>query len=87
MWPHKEYSPKGDLILDIALEDGIQISIKDSLNVVSLDKIIDFLDKLPTEKFDFLNEVRSECGSVACAVGWFPNIFPEVENIRKVASD
>ena len=76
--PHKMYSPKGDLILDIALEDGVQISIKDSLNVVNLDKVTDFLDKLPPEKFDFA-EIRSECGSKACVVGWFPNIFPEVE--------
>ena len=76
--PHKEFNPKGDLILDIMLEDGMQVNIKDSLNVVNLDKIIDFLDKLPTEKFDFA-EIRSECGSKACVVGWFPNIFPEVE--------
>ena len=76
--PHKKYNPKGDLVLDIMLENTKQINIKDSLNVVNLDKITDFLDKLPTEKFDF-NEVRSECGSIACAVGWFPNIFPEVE--------
>ena len=76
--PQKEYNPKGDLVLDIVFETGRQINIKDSLNVVNLDKIIGFLDKLPTEKFDF-NEVRSECGSIACAVGWFPSIFPEVE--------
>ena len=76
--PHKEFNPKGDLILDIMLEDGMQVNIKDSLNAVNLDKIIDFLDKLPTEKFDFA-EIRSECGSKACVVGWFPNIFPEVE--------
>ena len=76
--PHKKYNPKGDLILDIVYEDGRQINIKDSLNVVNLDKIIDFLDELPTEKFYFA-EIRSECGSTACAVGWFPNIFPEVE--------
>ena len=76
--PHRRYTLKGDLVLDIVLEDGRQINIKDSLNVVNLDKIIDFLDELPTEKFDFA-EVRSECGSKACVVGWFPNIFPEVE--------
>ena len=77
--PHKELNPKGDLILDIMLEDGMQVNIKDSLNVVNLDKITDFLDELPTEKFDF-SEVRSECGSKACAVGWFPSIFPEVKH-------
>ena len=76
--PRKVYNPKGDLVLDIIFEDGIQINIKDYLNVVNLDKIIDFLDKLPTEKFDF-SLVRSECGSTACVVGWFPSIFPEVE--------
>ena len=76
--PHKEYNPKGDLVLDIVLETGRQINIKDSLNVVNLDKIIGFLDKLPTEKFDF-NEARSKCGSLAYAMGWFPSIFPEVE--------
>ena len=76
--PHRRYTLKGDLVLDIVLEDGRQINIKDSLNVVNLDKIIDFLDELPTEKFYFA-EIRSECGSKASVVGWFPNIFPEVE--------
>ena len=59
------------------LEDDRQISIKDSLNVMNLDKITDFLDKLPTEKFDF-SRVRS--GSAASVIGWFPSIFPEVED-------
>ena len=71
--PHKEYNLRGDLVLDIVLEDGMQIDIKDSLNVVNLDKIIDFLDKLPTEKFDF-SIMRS-----ACVVELFPSIFTEVE--------
>ena len=73
--PHKKYNPKGDLVLDIVFEDGIQINIKDSLNVVNLDKIIDFLDKLPTEKFDF-SLVRSQCESIASVCGMVPKHIP-----------
>lgn len=43
-------------------------------------KLIDFLMKLEPEKFDF-NDVVADwdenlCGTVCCAVGWFPEIFP-----------
>ena len=34
---------------------------------MNLDKIIDFLDKLPTEKFDF-SLVRSQCESIVQAL-------------------
>ena len=70
---HKRYNLKGDLVLDIMFEDGVQINIKDSLNVVNLDKLTGFLDTLPPEEFNS-KEPRS-----ACVVEWFPRIFSEVE--------
>lgn len=46
-------------------------------------KLADFLQELPKEKFDFAHIVREEqnskgktCGTVCCAVGWLPKIFP-----------
>jgi hypothetical protein len=44
-----------------------------------LQKLADFLKELPEEKFDYSalrNE--SECGTIACAVGWCPEVFPEL---------
>ena len=74
----KKYSPEGDLILDIVLEDGMQINLKDALNVTALDMVTDFLDELPSRMYGF-GTLRPECGTVASAVGWFPSIFPELE--------
>lgn len=53
-------------------------------------KLADFLDKLPTQKFRFdvfaiedgkpmleaLEAGEANCGTVACAIGWMPAIFP-----------
>lgn len=53
-------------------------------------KLADFLDKLPVEKFDYsiiakeaglpMKEALAKgpvsCGSVACAIGWMPAVFP-----------
>lgn len=42
-------------------------------------RLIDFLNRLPQEKFDFneiVEEVEDGCGTVCCAVGWFPRVFP-----------
>ena len=44
-----------------------------STNLINLEKMIDFLEKLPESRFDF-NQVR--CGTLACVVGYFPEIFP-----------
>lgn len=41
-----------------------------------------FLDTLPREKFDFRKWVSKTdskgCGTVCCAVGWTPHVFPEL---------
>lgn len=44
-------------------------------------KLADFLDNLPRKKFffgDVVNEFdeKNHCGSVCCAVGWCPTVFP-----------
>src|SRR3990167_4454422 len=44
-------------------------------------KLAAFLEKLPAEKFDISNWItklgnKNGCGTVACAVGWCPKIFP-----------
>jgi hypothetical protein len=55
-------------------------------------KLADFLDELPRQKFDFATLVRedgkpvlealkagkTECGTVACAIGWTPAVFPRL---------
>ena len=47
-------------------------------------KLANFLDTLPTKKFDFsrvvnnYTEIKSHpCGTVCCAIGWTPNVFPK----------
>ena len=43
-------------------------------------KIADFLEELPPEKFnfrDYVSESKNDCGTVCCAIGWLPKIFPE----------
>ena len=61
------------------------------MNVERLAKLADFLDTVHPSKFDLdhwlggsnpqkMAESPSEpgdCGTTACAVGWFPAIFPE----------
>jgi len=46
-----------------------------------LEKLAAFLDTLPPEKFDFSvvrdNNGHSGCGSVGCAIGWTPEVFPD----------
>src|SRR4051812_45220996 len=53
-------------------------------------RLADFLDALPKQKFDFATVVseggkpmmealkagKTECGTVACAIGWMPAAFP-----------
>ena len=48
-----------------------------------LKKLADFLDKLPTEKWDFstIATGNTTCPSAACAIGWLPTIFPK-SNIK-----
>jgi len=58
------------------------------MNKSNFQKVIDFLKALSTEKFNFEKVITNHkvdnqghiCGTVCCAVGWFPKIFPgEVE--------
>lgn len=51
------------------------------MNVRRLRKMEAFLRKLPEAQFDF-NDVVSEhdgkCGTVCCAIGWTPKVFPRM---------
>lgn len=51
-----------------------------------LEKLAAFLDKLPKKRFDF-NTMREErdCGTVACAIGWMPEVFPRL--VKAVHTD
>ena len=46
-------------------------------------KLIKFLERLPPSKFNFTSyfyEVdENECGTVCCAVGWLPKVFPRAK--------
>lgn len=40
-------------------------------------KLCDFLEKLPPKKFNFATTLsEEECGTVGCAIGWTPMVFP-----------
>ncbi len=45
-------------------------------------KLASFLEKLPKKKFDFnhcvLKRNQKGCGTVCCAIGWTPAIFPKL---------
>jgi hypothetical protein len=43
-----------------------------AMNIEKLLKLCDFLDTLPPEKFNY-----DKCGTVCCAVGWLPKLFPD----------
>lgn len=57
------------------------------INVTNFNKLIAFLRELPSYKFRFDTVVsewktapnQAACGTVCCAVGWFPAIFDRVE--------
>lgn len=45
-------------------------------------KLAAFLSRLPDSKFDFREYVKkwdaeNHCGTVACAIGWCPKVFPK----------
>lgn len=60
------------------------------MNAKRLLKLADFLDTMPREKFDFgvvadeqgkpmaeaLAADKTQCGTVGCAIGWMPAVFP-----------
>lgn len=50
----------------------------DPLGKERLLKLADFLDELPEKNFNFgtVRRVSYECGTVGCAVGWLPEVFP-----------
>lgn len=52
------------------------------MNKERLLKLADFLEELPETKFNFLEVIYkydeiNNCGSVCCAVGWTPRLFPD----------
>lgn len=51
-------------------------------NVYRFRTLIEFLWQLPAEKFNFRREVEKHdernCGTVCCAIGWTPVVFPEL---------
>lgn len=57
------------------------------INLDNMDKLIKFLKTLKENQFNFrevvsdsqLDEEDNICGTVCCAVGWFPAIFKEVK--------
>lgn len=52
------------------------------INFERLEKLAAFLQVLPSEKWDFSEIVKEEdengCGTVCCAMGWTPKVFPEL---------
>lgn len=62
------------------------------MNKKRLLKLADFLDQLPRQKFDFtvigrlgtkpmaeaLKARKESCGTVGCAMGWMPAVFPRL---------
>lgn len=51
-----------------------------SIGDVRLLKLADFLQTLPPEKFSLFGYVQESiggCGTVCCAIGWLPKLFPE----------
>ena len=47
-----------------------------------LEKLIGFIENLPDEKFEFDEwvtgfDTKNGCGTVCCAFGWTPSVFPE----------
>lgn len=47
-----------------------------------LNKLADFLDKLPSTQFNISTWVSRQddehkCGTVCCAIGWCPKVFPK----------
>lgn len=52
------------------------------LHLKRLEKLADFLYNLPKEKFNFgtlMKKTNSEgCGTVCCAIGWTPVVFPKL---------
>jgi len=52
------------------------------MNKVNIDKLIAFLNNLDDKRFNFQQVISKfnkehNCGTVCCAIGWFPKIFPE----------
>jgi hypothetical protein len=53
------------------------------MNKQNLIKMVDFLKALPPEKFYFGKvvaefDLEHRCGTVCCAVGWMPKVFPDL---------
>lgn len=50
------------------------------MNTQRLLQLAAFLRKLPPERFDFgkVVEHATPCGTIGCAMGWTPAVFPEL---------
>lgn len=60
------------------------------MNTERLLKLASFLRKLPPERFDFGKVVQHEtprCGTIGCAIGWTPAVFPDLVEWSKVHAD
>ena len=50
-------------------------------------KLIRFLQTLPPEKFNFGSTIKKgSCGTVGCAIGWTPAVFPKLCKVTKFPS-
>ena len=57
-------------------------------------RLAKFLEKLPRRKFDFAELVADtekrhgkDCGTVCCAVGWTPAVFPKLISWSRILSE
>lgn len=63
-------------------------------NYEKLEKLAAFLEKLPSAKFNFADVVTKSstknghmCGSICCAIGWTPKLFPKEVGWTKLSED
>lgn len=62
------------------------------MNKDRLLKLVDFLNNLDEDKFDFeeiVGDYNNElnCGTLCCAIGWLPRVFPNLVEWSNDASD
>jgi hypothetical protein len=62
------------------------------MNVTNFKKLKDFLIGLESRRFNFTKVVsmmdsKKECGTVCCAVGWFPDIFDNCKWVRQITDE
>jgi hypothetical protein len=74
----------------IVLSLLVKSNRESEMNVERLRKLEAFLRELKLEQFDFVNVVSQwdsdDCGTVCCAMGWTPEVFPELVKWGEVTS-